>query len=82
MKVSEAVSQKSDLFRIQKAKEAIGIAPNTIRNFANEGLPVYKVGKMVFVSIADVELFIKRRATRQQPFKGMRARKPLLKEAA
>jgi hypothetical protein len=48
-----------DLVRLSKSKEIVDLVPNTIRAYAKKGLALYRRGKVVFFSKAELELFIK-----------------------
>jgi hypothetical protein len=48
-----------DLFRLSKAKEIVDLAPNTLRHYNAAGLNFYRQGKAVFVSRAELEVFIR-----------------------
>src|ERR1035441_810216 len=50
---------KFGFFRLSKSKMAVDVCPNTLRAYHSQGLPLYKVGKSVFVSYAEVESFIR-----------------------
>jgi len=65
MNASTVVQQPSpsfDLFRLSKAKQAVDLAPNTIRSYFRRGLNSYRKGKVVFVSRMELEQFIKAKA--------------------
>jgi hypothetical protein len=47
-----------DLFRLSHAKEAVDLAPNTIRKFNRQGLNIYRKGKIAFVSRQELEAFL------------------------
>ena len=47
-----------DLFRLSKSKQAVDVCPNTIRGYAKQGLNLYRRGKAVFVSRAELHSFI------------------------
>ena len=51
-----------DLFRLSRAKQVVDICANTIRAYHTEGLPLYKRGKAVFVSRAELDAFIRAKA--------------------
>jgi hypothetical protein len=53
-----------DLVRLSKSKPAVDLCSNTIRRFASEGLPLYRNGKAVFFSKAELESFIRSRSPR------------------
>jgi hypothetical protein len=55
--------QSFDLARLTKAKQAVDLAPNTIRNYARNGLPLYRMGRAVFFSRSELEQFIRAAAT-------------------
>lgn len=61
-----AMSQNSgfDLVRLTKAKETVDFCPNTIRAYAREGLPLYRKGKAVFFSKAELASFLMRGGAR------------------
>jgi len=48
-----------DLARLSKSKDAVDICPNTIRSYAKRGLPLYRQGKAVFFSKAELVAFIR-----------------------
>jgi hypothetical protein len=48
-----------DLVRLSKSKEIVDFAPNTIRAYDKEGLALYRKGKAVFFSKAELERFLK-----------------------
>lgn len=50
-----------DLFRLSRAKQVCDLSPNTLREYAKEGLPLYrrKGDRAVFVSRAELESFLK-----------------------
>jgi hypothetical protein len=48
-----------DLVRISKSKERCDLSPNTIRAFAEQGLRLFKHGKMIFFSRSELEQFIR-----------------------
>jgi len=52
------------LVRLSKSKSIVDICPNTIRRFASEGLPIYRNGRAVFFSKAELESFIRTQAVR------------------
>jgi hypothetical protein len=52
-----------DLFRLSKAKEAVDVCSNTLRQYHAEGLPFYRRGKAVFISRAELSVFIRRGAS-------------------
>jgi hypothetical protein len=47
-----------DLARLSKSKETVDICSNTIRSYAKRGLPLYRQGKAVFFSKAELARFI------------------------
>jgi hypothetical protein len=51
-----------DLVRLSKSKQSVDLAPNTIRAFAEQGLRLFRSGKMVWFSRTELEHFIKSRA--------------------
>jgi hypothetical protein len=52
-----------DLTRLSHAKQAVDICPNTLRAYASQGLNIYRMGKAAFFSKAELEAFIRSRAT-------------------
>ena len=48
-----------DLFRLSRAKEVVDISPNTLRKFNGDGLQFYRRGSAVFVSKADLSMFLR-----------------------
>ena len=56
----KALRTTSDLFRLTEAKEYVGLAPNTVRAMITKGLHVYTFGKIPWVSISDLDSFLKR----------------------
>jgi len=51
-----------DLVRLTKAKRLVDLSPNTIRAYAREGLSLYRKGRAVFFSRAELENFIRKTA--------------------
>jgi len=54
-----------DLFRLSKSKSAVDVSPNTIREYARQGLKLRRLGRAVFVSRTELDRFILQRA---EPF--------------
>jgi hypothetical protein len=52
-----------DLTRLSRSKQAVDLAPNTVRAYARQGLNIYRMGKAAFFSKAELEQFIRTRAT-------------------
>jgi hypothetical protein len=50
-----------DLVRLSHSKREADVSPNTIREYARQGLNLYRKGKAVFFSLAELEAFIKGR---------------------
>lgn len=48
-----------DLFRISKSKDTVDLCANTLRAYNRLGLPFYKQGKVIFISKAELEQFIR-----------------------
>lgn len=48
-----------DMFRLTKAKKAVDLCANTIRQYAKMGLPLYRRGRAVFVSKMELQEFIR-----------------------
>lgn len=53
-----------DLFRISRGKKVVDLCPNTLRAFAKAGLPVYRQGRVTFISKSELSAFIRHRSTR------------------
>lgn len=51
--------QSFDLVRLTKSKRAVDLAPNTIREYSRAGLSLYRKGRAVFFSKAELEQFIR-----------------------
>ena len=51
-----------DLFRLSKSKSVVDVCPNTLRAYAERGLPIYKQGKAAFVSKEELTHFIRTQA--------------------
>jgi hypothetical protein len=49
-----------DLVRISQAKKSCQVSPNTIRAYAREGLNLYRKGRAVFFSRAELADHIRR----------------------
>lgn len=54
-----------DLVRLTKSKREVDLSSNTIRAYAKEGLNLYRKGRAVFFSRAELEQFIRNTAVRQ-----------------
>ena len=54
-----------DLARLSHAKREVDISPNTIRKYARHGLNLYRMGKAVFFSRAELADFIKRKSLKE-----------------
>jgi hypothetical protein len=54
-----------DMVRLSKSKATVDLSPNTIRNFAEQGLRLYRHGKMVFFSKTELAALIRTKATVQ-----------------
>jgi hypothetical protein len=48
-----------DLVRLTKSKRVVDLSSNTIRAYAREGLGLYRKGRAVFFSRAELETFIR-----------------------
>ena len=48
-----------DLCRLTKSKKIVDLAPNTIRAYSREGLALYRKGRAVFFSRAELEHHIR-----------------------
>lgn len=58
-KLKAPIRQEADYFRISKAKETVGLCPNTIRQFIGCGLPFVKLSrKIVLIRKSDIDKFI------------------------
>ena len=55
-------NENFDLVRLSKSKQAVDLAPNTIRAFAQKGLRLFRHGKMVFFSRSELAALIRERA--------------------
>ena len=53
-----------DLCRLSKSKALVDLAPNTIRSYAKEGLSLYRKGRAVFFSRAELDQFIRASAAK------------------
>jgi len=56
-----------DLFRLQRAKQEVGVCINTLRAYHEDGLPFYKDGKKVYVSKSELAAHIRSRSLRSIP---------------
>lgn len=52
-------SESFDLFRLTKAKEAVDVCANTLREYHGRGLPFYRQGRAVFISRSELAMFIR-----------------------
>jgi hypothetical protein len=59
MTMSESLSTSFDLVRLTRAKRAVDVCPNTIRAYAKEGLNLYRKGRAVFFSRAELDTHIR-----------------------
>jgi len=57
--VQASESASFDLFRLSKSKQVVDLAPNTIRALNRKGLPIYRNGRIAFVSKSELEAFLK-----------------------
>lgn len=59
--VSSTVSHPNsfDLFRLQRAREEVGVCINTLREYNKQGLRFYRDGKKVYVSKTELEAHIR-----------------------
>ena len=60
--MSESLRTSFDLIRISSARREVGVCSNTIRAYAKEGLNLYRKGRAVFFSRAELETHIRRTA--------------------
>jgi hypothetical protein len=51
-----------DLVRLSHAKRDVDISSNTIRKYSRHGLNLYRMGKAIFFSQAELIEFIKRKS--------------------
>ena len=51
-----------DLVRLTRSKRAVDVCPNTIRAYNKEGLNLYRKGRAVFFSRAELETHIRKTA--------------------
>ena len=56
---AEQVQSNFDLFRISKGKKVVDISENTLRAYGRQGLPLYRCGKSVFISKAELNHFLR-----------------------
>jgi hypothetical protein len=59
MNATSPIQTGFDLVRLSKSKETVDFCSNTIRSFAKEGLPLYRKGKAVFFSKAELAHFLR-----------------------
>jgi hypothetical protein len=52
-----------DMVRLGKSKRACDVCSNTIRAYGEQGLNIYRVGKAAFFSKAELEQFIRAKAS-------------------
>lgn len=57
-------AQTFDLFRLTKGKREADICANTLRSYAAQGLPIYRMGRACFVSRTELAAFIKMRGVK------------------
>jgi hypothetical protein len=62
--MANKLEQSFDMVRLTKSKQAVDLAPNTLRAYARQGLRFYKMGRAVFFSKAELEAFIRAQASR------------------
>jgi hypothetical protein len=55
-------AQSFDLCRLTKSKATVDICSNTIRQYATQGLNLYRRGKAVFFSKSELAAFIRKGA--------------------
>jgi hypothetical protein len=58
MNATSPTSTGFDLVRLTKSKETVDFSPNTIRAYSREGLNLYRKGKAVFFSKAELAAFL------------------------
>ena len=58
-----AKSSNFDMARLSKSKQTVDVCPNTIREYARQGLNIYRLGKAAYFSKAELEQFIRTRGT-------------------
>lgn len=51
-----------EMFRLEHASEEVGVSRSTILNWTKEGLRIYRVGRMAFISKRELEAFIRVRS--------------------
>ena len=56
---SAKATSSFDLFRLSKSKEVVDLSSNTLRAYNKSGLPFYRNGKVVFISKAELESYIR-----------------------
>lgn len=54
-----------DLVRLTKSKKIVDLSPNTIRAFSKGGLALYRSGRAVFFSRAELDQHIRRNSKPQ-----------------
>jgi hypothetical protein len=58
----DSIEVSFDLVRLTKSKRTVDLSSNTIRAYAREGLSLYRKGRAVFFSRAELEQFIRKTA--------------------
>jgi hypothetical protein len=59
VQVTQTSDVNFDMVRLSKSKQAVDLAPNTIRALAEKGLRLYRHGKMVFFSRTELVALIR-----------------------
>ena len=65
--IVQTADQNFDLVRLSKSKQAVDLAPNTIRAFAQKGLRLFRHGKMVFFSRSELAALIREGGESSKP---------------
>jgi hypothetical protein len=52
-------TRQFDMTRLTKSKLAVDLCPNSIRQYARNGLPLYRRGRAVFFSKTELEQYIR-----------------------
>ena len=56
------ISNPSDMVRLSKSKAGLDVSPNTLREYHRRGLRFYRIGKAVWISRSELDLFIRMHA--------------------
>ncbi len=61
--LDKELTARRDLFRLSKSKAIADVCVSTMREYNRQGLPFYRLGKSVFVSLSEFEHFVKTNAS-------------------